>query len=132
VPAPFTWSLAHDLTAPGHARALVGELCEARHPELGSDAWDVALLLLTELVTNAVRYGEGPVDLALVEDPTLFRVDVADQGHAMPVMDPTADLLSDRGRGLLLVESLARAWGVTPVPDVGKRVWFELPPLTSP
>jgi anti-sigma regulatory factor (Ser/Thr protein kinase) len=131
VSTPTTWSLALDLTAPGRARALVAAHCVSTHPELPSAAWDVAMLLLTELVTNAVRYGAGPVGLRLTDDATRFRVDVADHGPGGPVLGTDADLLAERGRGLQLVDALARAWGVTRGED-GKQVWFELPPLPSP
>ncbi|MFI2372669.1 ATP-binding protein [Streptomyces sp. NPDC018833] len=106
-----------------------------------ADAADVAELLASELVTNAlVHTDRGAVVTATVEDSRLH-VEVRDFMAGLPVPDvPTADLgrcdagtsdlgtsdLGTSGRGLVLVERLADAWGVRTAQGVGKVVWFEL------
>lgn len=96
------------------------------------DAWDcddpddVALLLTSEVVSNAVRHAatELAVRLRLEDDWTTLRVEVTDaDGHLPEVQAPSDDATG--GRGLLLVESLARRWGADATP-AGKVVWFEL------
>lgn len=86
---------------------------------------DVAVLLTSEIVTNAIRYGEPPVQLRAVLQGTELRVAVEDGGR--DVVKPATNVQWDDGggRGLYLVEALAHRWGVTD--DVaGKLVWFEL------
>ena len=86
---------------------------------------DDAELLTSELVTNAVRYA-GP--------PVLVQVDQAPDGVIVAVQDPEPALPTPRsavpdelnGRGLAIVAALAADWGVDPVPDDGKAVWFRL------
>ncbi len=87
-------------------------------------AGDDAVLVVSELVTNAVQHGEGPVLVRIVTgEPT--RVEVMDarplDGLAVAAPDP------DRqgGRGLFLVQALADAWGYAETPDGGKVVWAE-------
>ncbi len=83
---------------------------------------DTAELLVSELVTNAVRYADAPIGLRLMLDEVL-RVEVAD-----PLPDPPRQRRAARtdegGRGLELVHSLADNWG-TRVEGEGKVVWFE-------
>lgn len=85
---------------------------------------DVAVLLASELVTNAVRYTGGPVHLQIVVPQGRVRVEVTDEAPAGP-RSASADSFAERGRGLLIVEALASRWGVEHLPP-GKRVWFEL------
>lgn len=89
---------------------------------------DDALLLITELVTNAVLHGGPPILLAIECDERSLRVRVRDGSLALP--EPReAGLESEGGRGMTLVELLTSTWGVAPVADdhgVGKEVWFEL------
>ncbi|WP_258534849.1 SpoIIE family protein phosphatase [Streptomyces sp. PT12] len=84
---------------------------------------DRAALLVSELVTNAVRHAGGPIQMRMVLGATLL-VEVTD-----PVPDPPLerDALPDDegGRGLLLVASESRRWGTRREP-AGKTVWFEL------
>ncbi|MFJ8078328.1 ATP-binding protein [Streptomyces sp. NPDC096176] len=91
-----------------------------------ADAADVAELLASELVTNAlIHTDQGAVVTATVEDSRLH-VEVQDFMAGLPVSDrPRADL-GTSGRGLVLVESLADAWGVRSAQGVGKVVWFDL------
>ncbi|MEU0585759.1 ATP-binding protein [Streptomyces sp. NPDC006132] len=88
---------------------------------------DLAALLVSELVTNALRHATGPIGVRLVRPASLdgvLRVEVSD-----PLPDPpherTARPEDESGRGLQLVASSARRWGTRPG-DAGKTVWFEL------
>ncbi|MFF8841681.1 ATP-binding protein [Streptomyces sp. NPDC015127] len=118
-----------DLTAVPEVRHALRDLL-GKWPERDggtpADAADVAELLASELVTNALIHTDrGAVVTATVEDSRLH-VEVRDFMAGLPVPDvPTADL-GTSGRGLVLVESLADAWGVRTAQGVGKVVWFEL------
>lgn len=88
---------------------------------------DVAALLVSELVTNALRHATGPIGVRLV------RPDAADGVLLVEVSDPLPDpprervaaLDDESGRGLQLVAHAARRWGTRPG-ATGKTVWFEL------
>jgi anti-sigma regulatory factor (Ser/Thr protein kinase) len=86
---------------------------------------DVAVLLTSELVTNAVRHEPGrAVTLAVTCSGGQLRVDVHDTSRSMPVLvDAPAD--AEAGRGLMLVATLAAHWGVYRTPE-GKAVYFTL------
>ncbi|MEW2082455.1 ATP-binding protein [Streptomyces sp. NPDC005283] len=89
------------------------------------DAADVAELLAGELVTNALIHTDhGAVVTATVAASTL-RVEVRDFMAGLPVSPVPPGQLGSNGRGLVLVQSLADAWGVR-THGVGKVVWFEL------
>ena len=85
---------------------------------------DVATLLVSELVTNALRYAQEPVGLRLLRLDALC-CEVVDGDSRLPRMRE-ADAWDEGGRGLQLVARLARRWGTRPTPE-GKAVWFELP-----
>jgi serine phosphatase RsbU (regulator of sigma subunit)/PAS domain-containing protein len=84
-----------------------------------------ALILLDEVVTNAVQHTVGEVTVLLQLDRCLH-VDVFDSSNRMPARRSPSDE-TETGRGLQIVETLAAAWGTEPQPGGGKRVWFELP-----
>jgi anti-sigma regulatory factor (Ser/Thr protein kinase) len=84
------------------------------------------LLVVSELVSNAVRHGVGPVELALEVGPAEVHVEVADQGASYPPPARRPAATSQNGRGLLIVEAIATAWGVT-AKDPGKTVWADIP-----
>ena len=92
--------------------------------QLEDQAADVELVV-TELVTNAIRHSRGPVTLSIGRLLNRIIVQVQDPSPEQPEPDEP-DVLADNGRGLLLVEELASDWGSTPT-DGGKRVWAELP-----
>lgn len=107
------------------ARAFVADLLD--HDDVSIR--EIVVLLVSELVTNAVQHGGpyGPtatVDLQVEARSDLVRVEVTDAGSGDP---RPGDGAIDRpaGRGLMLVEALATRWGCDRLP-AGKTVWFEL------
>ncbi|WP_186785800.1 PAS domain S-box protein [Streptomyces misionensis] len=85
---------------------------------------DDALLLLSEILTNAVQHAEGPVGLRLCRTATDLTVEVGDHSPQLPrPRHATGD--DESGRGLFLVRTLADSWGVRPT-DEGKTTWFTL------
>jgi anti-sigma regulatory factor (Ser/Thr protein kinase) len=86
---------------------------------------DVAVLLTSELVTNAIRHeASGTVTLAISRSCDQLRVEVHDTSCSMPVpVDARAD--AETGRGLMLVGALSDGWGCYRTP-VGKAVYFML------
>ena len=85
---------------------------------------EVATLLVSEVVTNAVLHARSDLELHLISGGHFVRIEVADGSTTQPVVrDHSDDALS--GRGLALVERLASAWGVRERPG-GKVVWFEI------
>ena len=88
------------------------------------DLVDTALLLTSELVTNAIVHARTEVDLIIIVDPPRVRVEVFDDEERSPEMREASEHDSS-GRGLMLVEMLAAAWGVRHRQG-GKCVWFEV------
>ncbi len=85
---------------------------------------DVAVLLASELVTNAITHQAGPITLAIRRARGRLRVDVHDASGELPVpADTAAD--AETGRGLLLVATLSAEWGCYRTP-AGKVVYFTL------
>ncbi|MEY9844007.1 ATP-binding protein [Streptacidiphilus sp. MAP5-3] len=76
-----------------------------------SELVDSAEMVVSELVTNALRYGSGPVDLTLALTEAGLRISVTDEGTSLPT---TRDAEPDAqgGRGLHIVELLAKSWEV--------------------
>ncbi|WP_084517596.1 ATP-binding protein [Microtetraspora niveoalba] len=94
--------------------------------ELGDDA----ALVVSELVTNAVRYAlypdegpdERPITLTLVRLSPDILLAVADPSDEVPT-PKEPDFISEHGRGLYIVETYSQAWGWDPLDDGGKAVW---------
>jgi len=94
-------------------------------PELSkAELTDVILLLVTELVTNAVVHARSQVRVHVAIDQHRLRVDVQDDAPQLPARRP-ASKEALNGRGLLLLERLSDRWGYEAGP-VGKTVWFEI------
>jgi anti-sigma regulatory factor (Ser/Thr protein kinase) len=125
VAEPATHRLPATKQAPQDARALVAaQLDESLTPEQKQ----VALLLVSELVTNAVRHAESDVIQVGVRTDGRVRVSVIDESPKMPrQQSPGPD--EPGGRGLMIVDQLAQAWGVDPLPGDGKCIWFDVPDL---
>lgn len=86
---------------------------------------EVAILLTSELVTNAIRHeAGGTITVAITSSGDELRVDVHDTSRSLPVkVDAPAD--AEAGRGLMLVDSLSAEWGTYRTP-AGKAVYFTL------
>lgn len=118
-------------TSPGEARRFVGRVLRD-HGFATGEVVEAAVLLTSELVTNAVLHAAGTINVDVDLDLTALRVEVADNSDERPApRDATPE--DTFGRGLHLVEAMARAWGVEQARDDGKVVWFELdvPPLST-
>ncbi|GAA3291421.1 SpoIIE family protein phosphatase [Dactylosporangium vinaceum] len=86
---------------------------------------DDTLLLLDEVITNAIQHTVGAVVVRLELRPDRLRVTVADRSERLP-SPRTAGDDSENGRGLLIVAAVAAAWGTETMPAGGKEVWFEV------
>jgi anti-sigma regulatory factor (Ser/Thr protein kinase) len=105
--------------------AVARSIVRSRLRHHSDETIEIAILLTTELLANAIEHGAGQPRIALHIDESQLIVRVHDE-------DPTIDLAPLpleptrlRGRGLAMVDALASAWGVDRVWD-GKAVWFLL------
>ncbi|HTJ37233.1 MAG TPA: SpoIIE family protein phosphatase [Dactylosporangium sp.] len=116
--------LPADHSSPGLAREAIRTIAHER--DLGP-ILDEALLLVTELTTNSVVHAGTEVDLEITASDAGITVAVLDfrPGMISPTIHDAGADLPERGRGLLLVEQLATAWGTTHFAG-GKGVWFRL------
>ncbi|MFF0537104.1 SpoIIE family protein phosphatase [Streptomyces coelicoflavus] len=115
------WILEPEDRAPGKARRLARRTLARWGME---DLTDSVELLVSELVTNAVRYTSRPVTLRLLRTDAL-RCEVGDDVPQLPRMRQ-ARATDEGGRGLYLVNRLAQRWGARRL-STGKVVWFEFP-----
>lgn len=113
--------LQGDAAAPARARAQVLAVLTG---ELQEDHLDVVVLLISELVTNAVLHAASPVTLRGWLEPARLRVEVTDDSPIPPALR-TYGPESTTGRGLRMVAHLSAGWGISSAED-GKTVWFEL------
>lgn len=118
------WTFPAEPGAVRTARTVVREML--REWDLDSLA-DLATLLVSELVTNALRHATGPIGVRLRRPGRpgdVLLVEVSD-----PLPDPPHERAAapedESGRGLQLVARSSRRWGTRPG-EVGKTVWFEL------
>jgi PAS domain S-box-containing protein len=115
-------ALRPDAGAVREARRFVAGICEQ---EGWTELEDVAQLLVSEVATNAVRYGAPPLTLSVTVDGPRLEIAVRDEEPAAPRASAVTDELAESGRGLRLVAALAAAWG-TRSHSTGKTVWFAL------
>ena len=123
-PTPLEASLTldHDRRSPSAARRFVSVTLAAWGC---SDALDEALLVTSELVTNAIVHADSAPELFLRFSGTALHIEVRDVSPGSPTPNDASpgDL---GGRGLAMIDRLAAAWGVTPTPNGGKAVWVDL------
>ncbi|MFH8254642.1 ATP-binding protein [Streptomyces roseolus] len=125
------WNFPAEADAVRSARHAVRETL--RSWKVDAAVGDIAVLLVSELVTNSLRYASGPIGVRILRaegastDPprhSALLVEVSDPLPDPPVERPVGPD-DEGGRGLGLVACSARRWG-TRQGDTGKTVWFEL------
>jgi serine phosphatase RsbU (regulator of sigma subunit) len=116
-----TWTLGRELTSVGQARSLIREPMERWGLE---DMVPITELLVSELVTNALRYSPGAVTLRIVREGALV-CEVGDNSAALPRLRQ-AGRDDENGRGLQVVSQFASRWGARRT-RTGKVVWCEQP-----
>ena len=110
------------MMAPTTARALMRNRFSA---ELSANELETAILLVSELVTNAVRHGRGRITLRADLDDSRLLVNVFDEGTGIGprTAKRRLDEPGNGGRGLMIVDAASSRWGI----DEGTaHVWFEL------
>ena len=119
---------------PHAASAARRVVAAALHRAGHDDLVDTATLLVSEVVTNALRHGGGPREMLVEVGADGIAVGVTDGSQQPPREEPgdgpgavrvVDGGLAENGRGLVLVDLLADSWGWRPEPD-GKLVWFTL------
>ncbi len=115
-------TLGAELGSVRAARRFLRDQCGALG--LSETRCDDALLLTSELVTNAVLHGRSEVCVEIVSAGSALRIAVLDENSRRPAPVPEDPDALD-GRGLALVDAIADRWGVEERP-IGKAVWFEL------
>jgi PAS domain-containing protein len=111
------WDVEPDTAQVPRARKLAVDQVDAWGLE---EAAFVTELVVSELVTNAIRYGEPPIRLRLIRDSSLI-CEVSDASNTAPHLR-RARAFDEGGRGLLLVAQLTRGWGTRHTTD-GKTIW---------
>ncbi|MEU5194460.1 SpoIIE family protein phosphatase [Streptomyces scabiei] len=117
-----TWDMACDAAEVARARSLALDQLAAWGVDEAASF--VVELVVSELVTNAIRYGNAPVCLRLIQERGLI-VEVSDGGHTSPHLRRAA-MEDEGGRGLFLVAQLTQRWG-TRYTSTGKTIWTEVP-----
>ncbi|WP_432001006.1 SpoIIE family protein phosphatase [Streptomyces sioyaensis] len=122
-----TWELSAGLPTVARARELACGQLDAWHLE---ESAFIVELVVSELVTNAIRYGVPPVQLRLIRDSTTLICEVSDNSNAAPHLR-RARTFDEGGRGLLIVAQLTDRWGCR-YTQAGKTIWAEVPiPVTA-
>ena len=115
-----------DADAPSRGRHAVTAVLDEWGCEPGTR--EDLLLVVSELVTNAVVHGAEPIRVTMVRASERIRVEVTDgAAAASPHGNPRPPADAETGRGLSVVTRLAVAWGWRAAPGSGKTVWAELP-----
>lgn len=124
-------SLSRELSAPSAARRAI----EHRFDELSPERVAELALVVSELVSNAVKYGRGAITLKVHHDDEVVRGEVIDEGGGFEREVRERGPEDVGGRGLFVVETLCSRWGIH---EGTTHVWFELhapggsPTVTKP
>ncbi|MFF7236108.1 SpoIIE family protein phosphatase [Streptomyces collinus] len=128
-PLRESWTVWRVPEAVRHARRFTRRTLRTWGVE--RDTLDAALLIVSELVTNALVHTEGQVRLDLSMVSHRLRLAVADGSPRSPVKPTSIGWEATGGRGILLVEAVSATWGTVPVSG-GKQVWADLVPDAGP
>ncbi|GAB7035234.1 SpoIIE family protein phosphatase [Streptomyces platensis subsp. malvinus] len=121
-PTRAHWAVWRLPDAVMHARRFTGRTLRTWGV---TEEMDVALLVVSELVTNAIAHTQGEVRLDLTLAADRLRIAVNDASPRAPVKPASVDWEATGGRGLLLVEAMSLSWGSVPLSG-GKQVWSEI------
>nr|WP_241562284.1 SpoIIE family protein phosphatase [Streptomyces hoynatensis] len=121
-PRRASWEVWRLPNACGHARRFASRTLRSWRLAQSADA---ALLIVSELVTNALVHTEGQVRLDLTLAGERLRIAVSDNSPRTPVKAPAMDWEATGGRGVLLVSAVSSSWGSVPLSG-GKQVWAEV------
>jgi anti-sigma regulatory factor (Ser/Thr protein kinase) len=121
MPSTVTFNIPRDPSAPGAARGAIEGLNDRIAPDVVPDV----KLLVSELITNSVKYGgNGEVTLKVeADDPRKLRIEVIDQGVGFVPIARNRPATEVGGWGLHLVQTLSKRWGVY---EGSTHVWFEI------
>jgi anti-sigma regulatory factor (Ser/Thr protein kinase) len=123
--ATHTLEFARTLDAPRQARDALTQL----DPSLPEQVLPDMTLLVSELITNSVKYGgDGPVRLEITQGDDAIRTEIVDQGVGFTPVERDGDLSRVGGWGLHLVEELTDRWGTF---EGSTHVWFEIDPTSA-
>lgn len=117
LPNPVTLARAHT------ERALADWCATSRGPGPGAAAEDI-VLVIAELVGNAVRHGDGPLELVLDLTGARLRIEVSDRSADLPAQREPHHPALPGGHGLFIVQRVADRWGAEPHAH-GKTIWAE-------
>jgi anti-sigma regulatory factor (Ser/Thr protein kinase) len=114
-------TLSTDLPRSADSVGAARRLVSGHTPSLDSQQRRDAVLMVSELVTNAVLHGVGAISLRIDAELDTVRIEVADEGHV--ALSPNPEPSTHGGWGLRIVDWLADDWGVL---DGSTKVWFRL------
>lgn len=120
-------TFAHSPASVRLAREFAREALEGSPP----DVVETVTLMVSELATNCIRHTAGPFDLRVRRGPGEIRIEATDRGPGEPRLRSAAPT-DPNGRGLQIVDMLAKAWGCERRAGAGKTVWFTVADTTKP
>ncbi|MER6301748.1 ATP-binding protein [Kitasatospora sp. NPDC001539] len=111
--------------ARAHAVQVLGDwFPQSRAPGAGEGIAEDVVLVVAELVGNAMLHGDGPLELVLAVNPERLRIEVSDQSSELPAPREPHHPALPGGHGLFIVQRLADRWGAEPH-ALGKTIWVE-------
>jgi CheY-like chemotaxis protein len=119
----ITRRIVNDAGTPQSVRHWAAAFLE--HWNVPVDDAHATILIIDELIANAITHTTGPTHILICRSGTTIRVEVQDPSERQPRLRATSD--DDvGGRGLQIVANLANSWGSDPHDEGGKTVWFEI------
>lgn len=125
----YGFTVAAAVGAVPAARRRVVSLAKDLGLSMSDQTLETVELLAGEVIANAVLYTDAPCHVSVTRADERLRVEVTDMDASLPSA-VEAGPNDESGRGLLLVDALADAWGTRPEPS-GKTTWFEITPEPS-